>query len=114
MKNFNDIFSIILKEYEKTKSLDAAIEVANLTEEQKGRLFQTFAILDAFDKNAKSLSTAKRDGISRKNWLTESILTTADEQSIAEEKVEEVFDLLATESEKVKVENIKKDSKYGF
>ena len=72
------------------------------------RQFQAFAILDAFDKNAKSLYTAKEDGISRKNWIFESILTTADNQSIDEKKVEEVFDLLATESEKVKVEKYQK------
>lgn len=91
MKNLNDTFSLILKEYQKTGSLDEALKVINLTSEQKERILQAFQTLDAIEANAKSLRAAKEEGISRKNWLAREIMTTAKAKNLSEEQTERTF-----------------------
>lgn len=107
MNNLNEVFSAILKVYDKTKSIDAAIEAANLTDEQKKRVQEAFAALESFNQSAKSLAKAKEQGASRVNWITESITTAAEAKDIEDVKVEEVIELLDTESVKVKDERFK-------
>lgn len=91
MKNLNEIFSLILKEYQKTGSLDAALKAVNLTSDQKERIQKAFQTLDAIEANAKSLRSAKEEGISRKNWLAQEILTTAKDKNLSEEQTEKTF-----------------------
>ena len=91
MKNLNDIFSMILKEYQKTGSLDDAIKVVNLSPEQKERIQKAFQTLDAIEANSKSLREAKEEGMSRKNWLAQQILTTAEAKNLSEKQTEETF-----------------------
>ena len=100
MNDFNEVFSMILKEYEKTKSLEAAVAAAHLTEEQKQRVSEAFAQLDAFDQNAKSLREAKEEGDSRKKWLAESILKSAQDRGLDDAQVENLCKILGSESEK--------------
>lgn len=91
MKNINDTFSLILREYQKTGSLDAALKAFNLTSDQKERIQKAFKTLDAIEANAKSLRAAKEEGISRKNWLAQEILTTAKDKNLNEEQTEKTF-----------------------
>lgn len=91
MKNLNHTFSLILKEYQKTGSLDAALKAVNLTAEQKERILKAFQTIDAIEANAKSLRAAKEEGISRKNWLAQEILTTARAKNLSEEQTEKTF-----------------------
>ena len=108
MENFNVIFSAILRAYEKTKSLDAAIDAATLSDEQKERVLQAFALLDEFDKRAKSLSTAKEQGCNRKKWVAEQLLASAQSHSIEEGKIETLIDMIGVESQKAVQTNIQK------
>lgn len=91
MKNLNEIFSLLLKEYQKTKNLDEALKVLNLAAEQKERIQKAFQTVDAIEVNARSLRAAKEEGISRKNWLAQEILTTAKAKNLSEEQTEETF-----------------------
>ena len=91
MNNLNDTFSLILKEYQKTGSLDATLKAVNLTSEQKAKIKKAFHTIDAIEANAKSLRAAKEEGISRKNWLAQEILTTAKDKNLSEEQTEKTF-----------------------
>lgn len=91
MNNLNETFSLILKEYQKTGSLDEALKILNLTAEQKEKVQKAFQTLDAIEANAQSLRDAKEEGISRKNWLAQEILTTAKAKNLSEEQTEETF-----------------------
>ena len=91
MKNLNDTFSMILKEYQKTGSLDAALKAVNLTSEQKEKIKKAFHTIDAIEANAKSLRAAKEEGISRKNWLAGEIMATAKAKNLSEEQTEKTF-----------------------
>lgn len=91
MNDINVTFSLILKEYQKTGSLDAALKAVNLTSDQKERIQKAFQTLDAIEANAKSLRAAKEEGISRKNWLAQEILTTAKDKNLSEEQTEKTF-----------------------
>ena len=91
MNNLNETFSLMLKEYQKTGSLDAALKAVNLTAEQKERIQKAFQTLDAIESNAKSLRAAKEEGVSRKNWLAQEILTTAKAKNLSEEQTESTF-----------------------
>ena len=91
MKKLNDTFSSILKEYQKTGSLDAALKAVKLTPEQKERIQKAFQTLDAIEATAKSLREAKQEGTSRKNWLAQEILTTAKDKNLSEEQTEKTF-----------------------
>ena len=95
MESFNEVFARILKAYDETGSMDAAISAANLSEEQMARAAKAFEYLDAFDANYASLQEAKAQGISRKNWLAKNIIETAQAKGADDEKIEEVFELLA-------------------
>ena len=91
MSDLNETFSVLLKEYQKTGNLDEALKVLNLTTEQKERIQKAFQTLDAIEANARSLRAAKEEGISRKNWLAQEILTTAKAKNLSEEQTEETF-----------------------
>lgn len=91
MKNLNDTFSLILKEYQRTGNLDEALKILNLTVEQKERIQKAFQTLDTIEANAKSLRAAKEEGISRKNWLAQEILNTAKAKNLSEEQTERTF-----------------------
>ena len=91
MNSLNEIFSLILKEYQKTGNLDEALKILNLTDEQKERIEKSFQTLDAIEANAKSLRKAKEEGISRKNWLAREIMATAKDKNLSEEQTEEAF-----------------------
>lgn len=91
MKNLNDTFSLILKAYQKTGSLDEALKVINLTSEQKERIQKAFQTLDAIEAKAKSLRVAKEEGMSRKNWIAQEILTIAKDKNLSEKQTEEIF-----------------------
>lgn len=82
---------MILKEYQKTGNLDDAIKIVNLSPEQKERIQKAFHTLDKIEANAKSLREAKEEGISRKNWLAQQILTTAKDKNLSEKQTEETF-----------------------
>ena len=102
MQNFNEIFSKILSVYQSTGSMEKAIEAADLTPEQRERVDRAFALLDSFDESFKSLCQAKEEGTSTKNWLGNNIIEAATAKSLGPEKIEEVFELLDSESEKIK------------
>lgn len=91
MKDLNEIFSLILNEYQKTGSLKDAIKVVGLSPEQKERIQKAFQTLDAIEANSKSLREAKEKGMSRKNWLAKQIMTTAKEKGLSEQQTEETF-----------------------
>lgn len=91
MKNLNEVFSLILNEYQKTGNLDDALKVVNLSAEQKEKINQAFQTLDTIEANAKSLREAKKEGISRKTWLANQILETAKDKNLSEKQTEEVF-----------------------
>lgn len=91
MNNLNKTFSLLLKEYQKTGNLDDALETLNLTAEQKERILKAFQTIDAIEANAKSLRAAKEEGISRKNWLAQEILTTAKAKNLSEEQTDKTF-----------------------
>lgn len=91
MNNLNETFSLILKEYQKTGSLDEALKILNLTAEQNERIQKAFQTIDAIEANARSLRAAKEEGISRKNWLAQEILTTAKAKNLNEEQTERTF-----------------------
>lgn len=91
MKNLNEKFSLILKEYQKTGNLDDAIKILDLTDEQKERIQKAFQTLEVIEANAKSLRAAKEEGISRKNWLAREIMATAKAKNLSEEQTEETF-----------------------
>lgn len=91
MSDLNETFSVLLKEYQKTGNLDEALKVLNLTTEQKERIQKAFQTLDAIEANARSLRAAKEEGISRKNWLAQEILTTAKAKNLSEEQTEKTF-----------------------
>lgn len=91
MKDLNEIFSLLLKEYQKTGNLDDALKALHLTSDQKERIQQAFRTLDAIEANAKSLRAAKEEGISRKNWLAQEILNTAKAKNLSEEQTERTF-----------------------
>lgn len=71
--------------------MDEALKTLNLTAEQKERIQKAFQTIDAIEANAKSLKSAKEEGISRKNWLAQEILTTAKAKNLSEEQTEETF-----------------------
>ncbi len=91
MKDLNEIFSLILNEYQRTGNLDTAINIVGLSPEQKERIQKAFQTLDAIEANAKSLREAKEEGLSRKNWLAKQILTVAEEKGLSEKQTEETF-----------------------
>lgn len=107
MNNLNEIFSLLLQEYQKTGNLDDALKALNLTDEQKERILKAFQTIDAIEANAKSLRAAKEEGMSRKNWLAQEILTTAKDKNLSEKQTEKTFTELGKAF--VKTAKIKKE-----
>lgn len=91
MNNLNETFTELLKEFQKTKNLDEALKILNLTAEQKERIQKAFQTLDAIEAKAQSLRAAKEEGMSRKNWIAQEILTTAKNKNLSEEQTEKTF-----------------------
>ena len=109
MNNFNEVFSKILNEYQKTGSLEDALKVLNLTPEQKTRIQKAFQTLDSIEANAKSLREAKEEGISRKNWLAQQIMNTAKAKKMSEKQTENAFAELSNTIAKISDNIAKKD-----
>ena len=109
MNKLNEVFTMILNEYQKTGSLDEALKVIDLTAEQKERIQKAFQTLDAIEANAKSLREAKEEGISRKNWLANQIMTSAKDKNLTDEQTEEVFTVIGKKFAKTINNTEKKD-----
>ncbi|MBD5262780.1 MAG: hypothetical protein HDS39_01740 [Bacteroides sp.] len=109
MNKLNEVFTMILNEYQKTGSLDEALKVVDLTAEQKERIQKAFQTLDAIEANARSLREAKEEGISRKNWLANQIMTSAKDKNLTDEQTEEVFTVFGKKFAKTINNTEKKD-----
>ena len=73
-KNFQNILSSLLEEYDKTKDIDTVLNREDgLSEAGKQLLNETTKTIDAFNEVYNELQDAKDNGMTTNEWLEEEL-----------------------------------------
>ena len=73
-KNFQNILSSLLEEYDKTKDIDTVLNREDgLSEAGKQLLNETTKTIDAFNEAYNELQDAKDNGMTTNEWLEEEL-----------------------------------------